>query len=297
MKIEEALQVLRDYYDKQNRTEDDEFLYSESLGFLIEETKNPAYMTELAWYYCSKKRFDIEIKYLEMAAEYGYIPAMEELGYMWYYGQHGEKDYDKAFFYFSKGAKDDPDKSGSLWCKYKLADMYRFGCSVEKDEEKYKAIIKEAYEKIKTPKRLNDPYPEIAYRLAGIRAEEGNKKEAIRLLQSAKRFMAERLSVEPFWGHIEVMGRIVKMLYSLREPDMENLSFYDLFYICEQPGDIDFKFQGKKCRIKVTEEDGEKAIGFDDKWYRSFEQLCAKAEIGGIKITGVYDEIYDVEVA
>ncbi len=29
---------------------------------------------------------------MEMAAEYGYLPAMEELGYMWYYGQHGEKD-------------------------------------------------------------------------------------------------------------------------------------------------------------------------------------------------------------
>ena len=48
-------------------------------------------MCELGWFYCSKKKFDLEIKYLEMAAEYGYLPAMEELGYMWYYGQHGEK--------------------------------------------------------------------------------------------------------------------------------------------------------------------------------------------------------------
>ena len=36
------------------------------------------------------------IKYMELAAESGYVPAMEELGYMWYYGQHGEKDYRKT---------------------------------------------------------------------------------------------------------------------------------------------------------------------------------------------------------
>jgi TPR repeat protein len=101
----DALKALQDYYDTKNPTADDEFKFTEALGYLIEETKNPKYMTELGWYYCSKKRFDLEIKYLEMAAEYGYLPAMEELGYMWYYGQHGEKDYDKAFYYFSKGAE------------------------------------------------------------------------------------------------------------------------------------------------------------------------------------------------
>ena len=122
-----ALKALQEYYDIKNPTPDDEFKFTEALGYLIEETKNPKYMCELGWYYCSKKRFDLEIKYLEMAAEYGYLPAMEELGYMWYYGQHGEKDYDKAFYYFSKGAEGD-GTNGNLWCKYKLADMYRVGC-------------------------------------------------------------------------------------------------------------------------------------------------------------------------
>ena len=48
-----------------------------------------------------------------------------------------------------------------------------------------------------------------------IRAEQGKKDEAIELLKKEKRFMAERLSVEAFWGHIEVMGRIVRSLYEL----------------------------------------------------------------------------------
>ncbi|MBR4760625.1 MAG: sel1 repeat family protein [Lachnospiraceae bacterium] len=300
MKTQDALKVLREYYDKSTPTKDDEFLFTEALGYLIEEPKDPKYMTELAWYYGSKKRFDIEIKYLEMAAEYGYIPAIEELGYMWYYGQHGEKDYKKAFEYFSKGAEGDSDQMGSLWCRYKLADMYRFGCGVEQDEKKYRQMIEEAYEKVRNPRRLNDPYPEIAYRLACIRAEEGKNETAIDLLKKSKRFMAERLSVEAFWGHIEVMGRIVRKLYELTEFDIQTATFYDLFYLTKEPCNLSFKYYDRKYKIEIKkdeEENNEKtAICFEGKWYRSFEEFCEKAKIENEKITVVYDEIYDPEV-
>ena len=134
-KIHDALRIVNSYYDIENPTEDEDFRYTEALGFLIDTTKESKYMYNLGWFYCSKKRFDLELKYLEMAAECGYTPAMEELGYMWYYGQHGEKDYAKAFHYFSLGAESD-NEIGSLWCKYKLADMYHNGYHVEKDEKK-----------------------------------------------------------------------------------------------------------------------------------------------------------------
>ncbi len=287
----DALKAIQDYYDKANPTEDDEFMFTEALGYMIEETGNPKYMHELAWHYCMKKRFDLEIKYLELAAESGYIPAMEELGYMWYYGQHGIKDYDKAFHYFSMGAEND-NGSGSLWCKYKLADMYRYGCSVEKDEEKYRQMIEEAYEEVKNPEYLNEPFPEISLRLAGIRAEQGQTGEAIKLLWAAKRFMAERLSYEPFWGHIEVMGRIVRFLYQLTPYDKDRADFYDLFYLTQKPGKYSITRNGKKTTIEVIEENGEQAIKYNDKWFRSFEEFCQKAEIGKDKFTSVYDEIY-----
>lgn len=292
----EALKTLMEYYSIKNPTQDDEFWFTEALRYLIEETKEPKYMCELGWYYCSRKRFDLEIKYLEMAAEYGYLPAMTELGYMWYYGQHGEKDYDKAFYYFSKGAKGD-GKNGNLWCKYKLADMYRFGCSVEKNEDKYREIIEDTYRLVKNPRFLNEPFPEISLRLAGIRAEQGKKEEAIELLKKAKKFMAERLSEEAFWGHIEVMGRIIRFLYELQPFDADEADFYDLFYLAERPGKYSIKHNGKKVEIEVIDEDGEKAIGYNGKWYRSFEDLCQKAELGNDKLTTIYDEFYDVEVA
>ncbi len=175
--------------------------------------------------------------------------------------------------------------------------MYRFGCSVEKDEDKYQDMIEDAYEKVKNPRYLNDPFPEISLRLAGIRAEQGKKDVAIELLKKAKKFMAERLSVEAFWGHIEVMGRIIRFLYELQPFDTEEADFYDLFYLAEKPGKYSIKRNGKKIGIEVIDEDGEKAIGYNGKWYRSFEDLCQKAELGSDKLTTIYDEFYDVEVA
>ena len=291
MTIADALKIRQDYYDNEKKTADDEFMYTEALTTLIRESGKPEYMAELAWYYCGLKRFDLEIKYLEMAAECGYGPAYEELGYMWYYGQHGEKDYKKAFVYYTKGAE--PDKygnHGSLWCKYKLADMYRYGCAVEVDIERYVKMIEEAYEEVKNAQYLNEPYPEIALRYAGILNERGNDDEAVALLKRAKRFLAERLAIDPFWGHIEVMGRIVRFLYKLTRYVKQKGDFYDLFYLTETPGRYMVKRGARKLYFEVTEENGEKALCYDGRWYRNFSDFCQKATIDGVKFTSIYDE-------
>ena len=295
MEVMEARQALQEFYDLTNPTEDDEFKYTEMLSYLIEETKDPKYMCELGWHYCNKKLFHLEIKYLEMAAEYGHLPAMEELGYMWYYGQHGQKDYEKAFYYFSKGAEGDKG-TGSLWCKYKLADMYHNGYYVEKDEAMYRKLIEEAYEAVKDPTYLNEPYPEICLRLAGIRIDQGEKGEAVQHLKNAKRFLGERLSYDPFWGHIEVMGRIVRLLYQCIPFDIERADFYDLFYLTEQIGNYRIRCRGKQIDMEVCEEEGVKGIRYNGQWYRGFDEMCAKGMFAGEKLTAIYDEFYDVEV-
>ena len=40
----DALRVIQEYHDTNNPTNDDEFRYTEALGYLIEETKDPQYM-------------------------------------------------------------------------------------------------------------------------------------------------------------------------------------------------------------------------------------------------------------
>ena len=55
-------------------------------------------------------------------------------------------------------------------------------------------------------------------------------------------------------------------------------------------------YRRKKVVLEAIMEDGEYAVGYDGRWYRSFGEFCQKAEIDKVKFTSVYDEFRDVEV-
>ena len=80
MDYKDALKVVREYHNPTDHGRNPRFPYTEALGYLIEKTKKPEYMMELARYYCSERRPDLENKYLEQAAEYGYGQAEHESG-------------------------------------------------------------------------------------------------------------------------------------------------------------------------------------------------------------------------
>ena len=85
------------------------------------------------WYYDGGRGFEQNFKaafeLYEMASALGNRQAQENLGYCYYYGRVGEPDYEKAFKYFALGALDQ-----SLVSLYKIADMYRVGLYVEKND-------------------------------------------------------------------------------------------------------------------------------------------------------------------
>ena len=132
MTVDEARKIQRDFYDKSNPSEEDIFLFTEAMGFLIRELSDPHDMMELGGWYYDRRRFDLALKYYEMASAYNIDAADECLGYIWYYGRTGEVDYKKAFEYYSKAAK-----RGDTVAEYKVADMYKNGYYVEKDYDKY----------------------------------------------------------------------------------------------------------------------------------------------------------------
>ena len=138
MTIKEAHKIIDSFAHKNNYTEDEEFEYIEALDFMIRSSADPRYMMQLGGYYYGQRVFDLALKYYEMAAELDYEEANECLGYVWYYGRTGTKDYEKAFKYFTAAAK-----RGNTVAKYKIADMYKNGYFVEKDYEKYKKLIRE----------------------------------------------------------------------------------------------------------------------------------------------------------
>ena len=291
MTINEARSIQDEFHENQNPTEEDVFLFTEAMNFLIEKEHNPADMLSLGGYYYEIKRFDLALKYYEMAATYDYDPAYECLGYIWYYGRTGERDFKKAFEYFSKlMAKGDPVST------YKVADMYRNGYYVEKNQEKYEEIIENLYPRVKSMTNVFDPVPEVFTRLARIRTSQGRKDEAVELYLYAKDFLAQRISYNAFFGNMNIMKWLIDDLYELIDFDLDDFDLYDLYYLLKSPHKITFMFNDEPQTLESVMEGDECTVCFNGKWYHSRDDFFKDACVDDIKITEIYDEFWGFNV-
>lgn len=286
-----ARNYVQRFYDIPNPSEDDEFMFTEALGFLIETEKDPRAMMELGGHYYELRKFDLALKYYNMAADLGYKDAWECLGYVWYYGRTGTKDYKKAFEYFSKCMD-----LGDVVATYKVADMYKNGYYVKKSEEKYEEIIEALYPKVKSARNLGESLPEVFTRLAKIRVKQGKNMEAIDLYLKAKDFLAQRISYNAFFGNLNIMNWLVCDLYELIQFDEDDFDLFDLYYLLKKPCEVNFSYMRKKYTVCAQMEEGACVIKFGDKWYRDVSDFIAKAEIRNVPLTKINGELYGFEV-
>lgn len=287
MTKDQALQYVHAYGSKGKLNEDEEFMYTESLRFLIEETEETRWMVELGGYYYELRDFDLALKYYEMADRFGDRWAPEGLGYIWYYGRTGTRDYEKAFHYYSKAAE-----LGSIKSRIKVADMYKNGYYVDQSYDEYCRIIEECYPLVKKAKYLGEPKPEIFTRLAAIRKEQGRTEEAVRLYQEAKEFLRQRIVYTQFFGDLTIMKYLIRDLYALIEPDPADLDLYDLYYLLEQPGTVTFYHLGLAHEVLAVREEAGIAVAFDGEWYRDADAFFRKAAIDGEPLTVLDRRLY-----
>ncbi len=286
MTIREAKDIYRKYSSKSVLTDDEEFLLTEAMKYLVEETKDTRWMVELGGYHYEQKNFDLALKYYELADEYGDKWAAEGLGYIWYYGRTGVKDYDKAFKYYTKAME-----NGQLRSMIKVADMYKNGYGVEKNYSKYCEMIEQAYKKVRYARFLNEPLPEVFTRLARIRTEQGRTEEAIDLYLRARDFLAEKISHNPFFGDLNSMKWLTEDLYKLTDVDYADLDLYDLYYLLTKPCMIAFTYDGQEYIVESVEEGGTVAVKFGDKWFRDVSEFFQKAVIDGERIPVLYYQL------
>ena len=287
MTTTQARALVAQFDENKKITPEDEFVFVEAMNFLIEEEHNPRDMMWLGGYYYEIKQFDLALKYYEMAASYDYDEAYECLGYIWYYGRTGERDYKKAFEYFSKMMA-----KGNLQATYKVADMYKNGYYVEKDQAKYEEIIEGLYKKIQKCRNVFDPVPEVCTRLAKIRLDHGKEREAVNLYLTAKDWLAQRIYYNAFFGNLNIMKWLIDDLYEIIEFDTEEFDFYDLYYLLKTPHEITFYFDEKKQTLKSELDGSECAVCFNGKWFRSRDDFFKEALIKDTKVTSLYDEFY-----
>lgn len=291
MTITEARRIIDEYEFKSVLTDDEEFLLLEALEFMINATKDTEWMVRLGGYHYDKKNFDLALKYYEMADEFGDKWAPEGLGYIWYYGRTGEKDYDKAFHYYTKAMN-----NGLLQSKVKVADMYKNGYGVERDTDKYIELIEEAYDEVKGTEFLGAPLPEVYTRLAKIRREQCKTDEAINLYAEAKNFLAERITMNPFFGDINIMKWLEEDLYELIDIDRADFDLYDLFVLLREPIKVAFMYEDEEYEVESVEEDGGMSIRFGNTWFHDIDEFFAKAIIDGERVPVLYDWFYDFKV-
>lgn len=138
----------------------------------------------------------------KIAADAGILKGIRNLGYCFYYGRHQEKDYSKAYEYFSKGALLYNDAN----CLYKLGDMFLNGYFVEENEIYAYTLFKRAYEAGKDDEDSLYCMADILYRLGksyiyGIGVEQDYHQGYQYLVDSLKGFY-ERRKADPFIGDL-----------------------------------------------------------------------------------------------
>lgn len=293
MDIREANHIRRNFEQADKHSEEDIFLYTEAMDYLIHETADPKVMMSLGGYYYDNKQFELAQKYYEMAAEYKLPNAWEGLGYIWYYGRTGRRDFEKAFHYYSLAKE-----AGIMEAAVKVADMYKNGYFVEQNYAKYKEIIEELYPKVIKARYLYEPLPEVCTRLAMIRKEQGEIDEAVRLLYQAKDFQAQRLRYNNFFGDINIMKWLIDDLYEIIEFDREDFDLFDCMWLLrgQEPVTIGFFYDDTPLRIEANVENGETAICWGEEVYPDRDTFYARAMLGDQRLMSLQDDLYGFEV-
>ena len=279
MNARTAKKIVFDFYDISCPTEEDRFQFCEAMEYIIEKEKLPEFITGFGNYYYEQLRFDLALRYYEMAAEMNYVPAYECLGYIWYYGKTGKVDYKKAYEYFSIAMED-----GSLVASYKIADMYKNGYYVRKDEKKSIEIVEGVYEKVKDSVFLGDPVSAVSLRLARIRKEQGRREEAIDLLLQAKHFQKSIVNYHSFFADLKMMEDVVLELYSLVDFDEHDMDLFDLIYLFQKPASVTFWYKQEQYEIEAITSSGKICIRFEGKIYPSMFDLLQNGKIGNVRL-------------
>ena len=245
----------------------------------------------LGEYYSGYERYDLAEKYWLMAAENGFVAAWSGLGDIYSFDESLKRDYKKAFEFYSKGAELD-----NLYCKYRIAEMYRDGLFVKADPNKHKEIIEELYNLTKDNEEHWQMYPDIAFRYSEILNNEGRNEELTELYSELIVKFEEFIAFRRFTGSIKDLLKTIDRYYQLVDFDEDEMDIYTVSYMMKKPVRIQFMYDNRFYEIESIDDKDGIIVRFGDKWFRSVEDFYLDAKIGSDSITSLAEDIDFIEV-
>ena len=289
---------MKAFYKLDDPTVEQQFRFVEAMKYTIEtasfEDDIVAACYNLAVYYRDIREFNLEKKYLEIGAQYDKDICGEELGILWYYGLTGQRDYEKAYRYFSQ--------SSFRRSQYLIADMYHDGNYLPHDPKKCRDIIYELFLAVHSER--HDPrfvvstlFPEIAVRCVRLFMEDGKDSEFdFDCLLDARSILTERQKHRPCWMNLQTMRDILETTVKMVGNDFDFVDLYDLMTYDTDSARVTFDYGGTDHFLDMFRKDGETVCRFENKWYHGSDDFLEKARIGGKRITTVIDLITDIRV-
>lgn len=300
MTIEEARKIEKAFVGGRKNVDEDFFLYTEAMDYLIREDDNPRDALYLGLEYLYRNRYEAARRYFELAAMSGVEMAVTCLGDMYYYGQGVEVDYKKALDYYRQAyAGADPAARG--FSGLILATMYHKGQYVERDTQKSKEIALAIYnEAIADENVYNFPDHPLCELLGDICLDEGNEEEAIRYYEEGVESIAKVDIIKPDsddnFDQISDGARLMKKLYQIPSYQPTEFNLMSLHILMEQPAEVSFMYEGRRYYAQSVDGEDGMCYTFNDKEYRSVDEMMNRARIDGRRLETLFYDIDKVEV-
>ena len=312
MDIYEALEITKDYQTLGSPSPEEEFMLIEAFTFLIDHYGDTfdgsVYMYNLGDHYLRRGEYNLALKYLERSAacdnDVAYIP----LGTIYYYGLVGNVDYKKAFECF-KRTEDFP------LSKLMLAEMYKEGQYVKKDNKKYRQYIFDTFEQVwdsPVPNYKGEAFLKYVEIIMEEEKNDNRQEEIAVILTQAEVSQQEQMSTYAMEHDYEIMKEIKTLLFKLN-PDLELLSIFDLYWALSKPACVGFtgpdwndpdsenpEYYPVESHLISSHDNGSSLeILFDDVWYRDIDHFFREASFEGFSAADVsflFDDFEYVDI-
>lgn len=283
MNEKQAREIIHDYqrYGEFGPSDSD---FRKACLYLVDEKQDMDAAVELGKHYYMLNKNRLALKYLNLALEHDNAAANACLGFLWYTGAPGERDYEKAYEYFAESMrlmtgrninnesfwKDDirvslksqKEYDDYIQCAFVLATMYRNGNGVEQSFEKFAYLCRQLHW-ILTESNYFRPVksylPMVDFDLADIALHDqknpDSEKEALKYLREAKSETHREIINRPSESAFDFMKSIVFNIWDIQPVTPENMDLYDLYVVMQEPCTVRFLYGRTKVLLKAKRTD------------------------------------------